>query len=59
MPLKQAIEFVIYGSAAILAMKILDMTIAKIIGDKWYIYAIMVVIMVAYAKKVAEKLGGV
>lgn len=58
MSLKQAVEFVIYGSAAILSMKILDMTIAKFVGDRWYIYAILIVIMVAYAKKIAEKVGG-
>ena len=62
MSLKIAVEFLLYGVAAITAMKYLDMTIAKFIGDKSYIYLIMAIVLTATASKIAgwvsTKLGG-
>lgn len=50
-------ELFFYGSSAILAMKALDMTIGRVVGDRWYVYLIISFILIISARKSAEKIS--
>lgn len=55
---KQAVEFFFYGVGAIAGMETFRILIGSYIGERWYIYAIIALVSVFYASKIAQKLGG-